>query len=210
MRAADEHAAGILSQSVGFYTAARHLVDHQMICTPANILELAQAAIREGRIVPATRIRDPQVFAGGIDDNDIISRIQTSLQAGDLTADQIGSLWWLSELVKAGGAFSQNDLAVIHARLAGLPVNPVGGTSGAFTVDTALVQQFTPQLDQLSTDVTSGFLVTKRLFEARIAEGTPPLVLDRTNAVHFSMPAELTPTGRAVEVGVQPAATPQD
>jgi hypothetical protein len=210
MRAADEHAAGILAQSVGFYTAARHLIDHQMICTPANILELAQAAIREGRIAPATRIRGDNAFAGGSDDEATISLIGASLQAADLTADQLGSLWWLSELVKAGGTISQDVLAVIHARLDELPVNPVSGTTGAFTVDTARVRQLTPLLDQLSTDVTSGFMVTKGLLDTRIAAAAPSSVLDPTSDVHFSVPVETIPIGRAVEVGIQPAATPQD
>lgn len=210
MRAADEHAAGILSQNVGFYTAARHLIDHQMICTPANILELAQAAIREGRIVPATRIRGANEFAGGADDQATISSIQASLQVESLTADQLGSLWWLSELVKGGGAYNQDALAVIHARLAELPVNPVGGTTGAFTPDTALVQQFAPLFDQLSANVTSGFFVTRRRLDDKIAQPAPPPVLDRTNEIHFSLPVEATPTGRAVEVGVESATTPQN
>lgn len=207
MRAADEHAAGILAQNVGFYTAARHLIDHQMICTPANILELAQTAIREGRIEQATRVRNAPGFADGTDDQRTIAQIQANLQTDVLTADQLGSLWWLSELVKGGGAISQDVLSIIQARLASLPVNPVRGAAGSLTVDTPLIQQFKPLLDQLSQTVTGSFFVTQRRLDAKIAETAPPSALDRTRDVHVILPAQAVPTGRAVEVGVESEAS---
>lgn len=206
MRALDEHGARILRENTGFDSAARHLIDHQMICTPANILELSQAAIREGRITPATPISRPPAGAAGSDDRAVISTLSRNLRVTELSANQLGALWWLSELTASSATISQDTLLVLQDRLAGLPVNPISGTAGSLTVDTALMSVFRTQVQALSPSVTSGFEVVKRLLMVEIAKSGPPTVLERTKAVNFDLPAEAVPeVSRAQEVGIAPA-----
>lgn len=51
MRALDTHRTAILSDSaLTFDTAIRQLTDHEMICTPASILDLSRAAIDTGTV----------------------------------------------------------------------------------------------------------------------------------------------------------------
>lgn len=210
MRALDEHAAGILAEDTNFYGAARHLIDHQMICTPANILELSQDAIREGRVVPRTRLDAGlrQLAASG--DQKTATMISQSLQAPQLTDDQLGTLWWLSELQKAGAPIDQDRLTVIGDRLAKLPVNPVQGTVASLNADAPLIRSFAPMLNAFSSPILSSFEVTRRLLDRKIAETVPPSVLDRTEDIRFQRPttSDVQPT-RAFEVGISPASTDQ-
>jgi len=51
MRALDTHRTAVLSGSpLSFDTAIRQLTDHEMICTPASILDLTRAAIDTGTV----------------------------------------------------------------------------------------------------------------------------------------------------------------
>ncbi len=210
MRALNEHATEILTQDVQFFGAARHLIDHQMICTPANILELSQNAIREGKVVPRTTASsNVQALTISADQN-MLATITQSMRAPTLTDDQLGSLWWLSELVKAGGTIDQDRLAVIRDRLAKLPVNPIQGTAGALTVDTPLILSFAPMLSAFSPPVVSGFEIARRLLDAKIAETTPASVLERTRLIRFAQPSlHDTVVAEAVEVGIAPASPDQ-
>jgi hypothetical protein len=210
MRALNEHATGILTQDVQFFGAARHLIDHQMICTPANILELSQNAIREGKVVPRTTASGNVKALTASADQNMLATITQSMRAPTLTDDQLGSLWWLSELVKAGRTTDQDRLAVIGDRLAKLPVSPIQGTAGALTVDTPLIVSFAPMLNAFSPPVLSGFEITKRLLDAKIAETVPASVLERTRIIRFAQPSlHNTVVAEAVEVGIAPASPDQ-
>ena len=210
MRALDEHARLILDTRVAFYGAARHLIDHQMICTPANILELSQSAIREGRIAPATPIQSGPAVRGSVD-RSIMATLSSNLRITSLTSDQLGCLWWLTEIVRAGGTPDQNALAIIKDRLKDLPLNPVSGATGSLTIDTALVGLFANNLGQLSTAVTNGFFVTKKLLERRIAALTPSDPLERAKDISFELPPESAPpAAAAVEVGIPAVSTKSD
>ncbi len=56
MRELSAHADGILAQqNISFDSAVRDLVDHEMICTPAHILETTRAAIKNGSVTPRTQ-----------------------------------------------------------------------------------------------------------------------------------------------------------
>lgn len=209
MRALDEHGARILREDVGFYGAQRHLIDHQMICTPANILELSRTAIREGRIAPSTPISRAPVVAGLDGDQAVIRALSRNLRVTELSANQVGALWWLSELVAGGGTISQDTLLVIQDRLSGLPVSPITGSAGSLVVDTALVGSFRSQLQSLSASTTSGFEVARRLLATEIARPAPPAVLDRTKSINFDLPFEATPeVSRSQEVTIAPVVGP--
>ena len=205
MRSLDEHSTVILAENVGFYTAVRRLIYDQMLCTPANILELTQTAIREGRVASSTPV-------GATNDKGTdqasIAVIASSLRMSSLTPDQLGSLWWLTNLVDDPSA-SQDLLVVLHDRLSGLPVNPISQNGSRFVVNNDMVRPLIPLFRFLSPDVTTGFNITSGQIMARIAETTPPTVLDRTKGVRFDVPPQtLPPVSRSTEVGVQPASTP--
>lgn len=207
MRALDEHAARIIAENVGFYGAARHLIDHQMICTPANILALTQAAIREGRVTRGANTADMRSALAGENDRTVIANLSQSLRSTGLSGDQAGSMWWLAELARAGGAPDQNALAIIQSRLSDLPVNPVTGSAGALTIDRPLVSALEPVIRTLSPSITAGFEVTRRMVSAEIAKPAPPALLERTRPVAFTLPAGVAPEpSRAQEVGIVPAA----
>jgi hypothetical protein len=206
MRALDAHGASILNENVGFYGAARHLIDHQMICTPANILELSQTAIREGRIGSASPIIVGNQVAAATDDRQVITTLARSLRMAELTADQVGALWWLSDLVQGGGTIDPDILIVLQERLAGLPLNPISTTGAARSVDRQLMATFKPLIDTLSPKVTRGFEVAKRLLAAEIAKAPPATMLDRTRSIGFELPLDAVPgVSRAQEVTVTPA-----
>jgi len=203
MRALDEHGARILAENVGFYAAARHLIDHQMICTPANILELAQTAIREGRITPMSPLTAslPSLDA----DRATISTIASNLRMTDLTADQLGAFWWLIELAQANSD-DQNTLKVVRAKLSGLPVNPIIEAGGRLSIDRDLVRSFEPLFRSLSPRLTSGFQIVKRLLLVEIAKPDASTLLDRTKSIVFELPRDpIAPTSRSQEVVVAPA-----
>lgn len=203
MRALDEHAGRVLQQNNGFHGAAAHLIDHQMICTPANILELSAAAIREGRVKASTPLRPQNLTA--VSDSLTIESLSRALTVSDLTPDQVGALWWLSSLVERGGTLDQAKLEDIQSRLSGLPVKLVSGSAGSLTVDTAVVTALMPLLKTLSSGATAGFQVTTRLVETEIAKAAPAALLERTKVVSFTLPPAASIGGGAVEVGIRPA-----
>jgi hypothetical protein len=207
MRALDEHAARILESGAGFYAAARHLIDHQMVCTPANILALSQDAIRTGAISASEPVI-PAAQPAALSDQKIISAMSSSLRVDALSADELGALWWLEQIRLSGAAADQDTLAVLQDRLKRLPLNPVQGAAGALTVDTEIVKLFSDQLKKLSGDVTNGFVVTRALIMQKLAAAAPPPAVERAKDVRFQLPAgSVPPTSRAIEVGVQERAS---
>ena len=202
MRALNRHAEEILKTNVGFDAAARHLIDHQMICTPANILALAQEAIRTSQIEAATPLnpsRQPAVAR----DQQMIATMSSNLHVDTLTADQLGAMWWLEQLPMPRSGTDQDVLAVIHNRLALLPLNPVQGTAGYFTVDDSVVNLFSASLQTFSPDIRNGFIVTRTLLAQKISAAAPLDVLERTKDIHFQLPTTaVAPTSGSIEVGV--------
>ncbi|MBV1886798.1 MAG: hypothetical protein KUG61_06930 [Parvibaculaceae bacterium] len=61
-RALAAHSKAVLDKKPeNFDKAVRHLISHQMICTPANILELTQKAIEKGIVKPRIKTGDAVV-----------------------------------------------------------------------------------------------------------------------------------------------------
>lgn len=54
LRALEVHGQAIEAQNVDFHQAARNLVQHERICTPAAILDLTRSAIRNGQVAART------------------------------------------------------------------------------------------------------------------------------------------------------------
>jgi len=136
-------------------------------------------------------------------DQQMIATMSSNLRVDTLTADQLGALWWLEQLPTPRSGADQDVLAVIHNRLVGLPLNPVQGAAGNFTVDDSIINLFSASLQTFSPDVRNGFIVTRTLLAQKIGAGAPPDVLERTKDVHFQLPTTaVAPTSGSIEVGV--------
>jgi hypothetical protein len=98
--------------------AAIHLIDHQAICTPPNILALAREAIATGRL-------EQTISGGGGGRRDLDWRRSLANELGlegQLSAEQAFALWWLLENNPA-----ESEMARINELLGDMPadVNPL-------------------------------------------------------------------------------------
>lgn len=202
-RALDTHAAEALNATTDFHSATRHLIDHQMICTPANVLQLARDAIAAGNIQPtAPGTRTTALPAGVSAALSQIALIGSSLNAGQLSSEQLGALWWLAN--PDGGTHTNDQLKVIQSRLptTGSPL-VIDDGAGNLSPDPTLVVEIRTLVNALPTDIQTGFRITRRLIQDEIARGGATPLLERTAGLRFSVPSQFQPTpGRAVEVVV--------
>jgi len=115
MRDLDTHSRSILAQDdLNFYRVTRHLIDHQLRCTPANILELTQAAIETGSIQPSTPAS--RSTSDEQRDREVSASIAQIYNLVELSTEQLAVLWWLTN----HGVTSDNELEVIKGRLGSL------------------------------------------------------------------------------------------
>jgi hypothetical protein len=202
MRALDAHSATALSGTVtGFNHGVRHLMDNQMICTPANILELVRASIAGGDV----RVSDgPPVRArltSASDQLEALARTRTAQAFGvaALSDDQVGALWWLSQ-----GGHSADELAVIADRLS------VPGTSGFVpsaggSIVMAAAQQ--PLVSRLIADLAPATVVrfkdTASQLRIAIANRGGSSAVDAARSIRFRSPTDLP--GRSLDVSIASA-----
>ncbi len=190
MRALDDHSRKVIDSGVGFFGAARHLIDHQMICTPANILDMSQTAIRSGRIEGSS----PAASVATKDQQDslrIATHIAQLTGRSDLDASALGSLWWQTQL-QADDLLLQQKLAVIRDRTGSISPAPVIGVFGNYRIG---AKEYAALLDKLpETDKASFRITAARMTEAL---GPPPSslttdadVIARVRDIRFVLPTE--------------------
>jgi hypothetical protein len=197
MRALDEHAATAMDSPIrGFNHAVRHMMDNQMICTPANILDLVRASIAGGQVAARHQSATDQL--------ETLARTNAAFawNVMPLTDEQLGALWWLAQ-----GGHSQDELDVIEDRL-GTALSAkllTGGTGaralapGAQPTLAQLVGSLRPTtVDQFSaTAVTLRTTITAHRAAPAIGVAT---AIDAARTIRFTLGG----AGRAVEVVASP------
>lgn len=139
---------------LNFERAVEHLIDHQIICTPASILNLTKKAIAAGTVT--ANASPSTVSANG--DHLVLVALGTELGLpGAVTPQQAGALWWL---LWGGGSLSD-----VNPKLSSLGgANPVqtdgAGTltlNGNFAVKRSKLATL---LDQFSPETKASFAAT--------------------------------------------------
>lgn len=165
MRDLDAHARIILSQDdLGFYRVTRHLIDHQLRCTPANILELTQAAIDKGNVEPS----NPVEILSATEKQDIAVRNSVSrIYNTSLSTEQVAMLWWLIN----HGVDNANEMEIIKERLGGIetdifsPSTPLTFPLSASSINIA--QSIKDKVSDLPDETGTRFgIVRKRIQNA--------------------------------------------
>ena len=189
-KAMAENATIILQQNTNFYEAARYLIDHQMICTPASILGLAQQALRGEEIEPAAGI---QLSGNAATDQSRVAALAANFNPGKaLTGDEVGALWWLVSTPQEER--TTPILQAIHSRLTGLAVNPVAETSpGTFAVKQALLPGIEREVSKLSPEVVNGFAATRASIEDMLKTQGAAAPLSPVADLKFKVPASSMP-----------------
>lgn len=169
-RALNAHQRGIAQNGPHtFEGAVLQLIDHQVICTPASILDLTKRAITAGDV-------EPRFSSGGGSggDAEALAALGRELgQPGSATPDQAGALYWLFR-----GAPAAADLPTIAGKLGASSTQLIapGGPGAAMTLSGQAnnrKQVIWSALDALSPE-------TRRAFEAAIAStagGVPAFTL---------------------------------
>ncbi|WP_156347978.1 hypothetical protein [Sphingomonas sp. Leaf231] len=115
-RALDAHRRGLLQSHLSsFENSVMYLIDHQVICTPASILDLTKRAIAAGEVAPR---KDQSV----VDTDDKALRMlgmELGLP-GPASPDQAGALYWLfkgnptaDDLANIANKLGSNSVAVL-------------------------------------------------------------------------------------------------
>lgn len=162
-RALNAHQRGIAQNGpYSFEGAVLQLIDHQVICTPASILDLTKRAITAGDVEP----RPSSGGGAGGDDAEALAALGRELgQPGPATPDQAGALYWLFR-----GAPAATDLPTIAGKLGAGSAQLIAPTGPGATMTlsgqaNSRKQVIWNALDALSPE-------TRRAFEAAIA--SPP------------------------------------
>lgn len=148
------HQGGILKkQDLNFERAMEQLIDHQIICTPASILDLTRKAIAAGDVRATSRSTAPSNS-----DEQVLAALGDELGLpGALTPDQAGALWWL---LWGGGTPTQ-----VAPKLANLgtasPVQPdSAGVLALTTTSTVIRPALRNHLARLSPETRNSFRAT--------------------------------------------------
>lgn len=201
MRALDAHSDAAMTRPItGFQHGVRHLTDNQMICTPANILELVRTSIAEGEV---------RAFEGGPVSGrhssgaallEAMSRTRTAqaLGAATLTDDQLGSLWWLAQ-----NNLSQAELEVVADRLGpSLKAQVLTGAAGSLTLVPAKQATLAMLSADLSQSTSSSFAQTVASLKSAIATRGAATPVAAVSEIRFSL--ESSGPGRSIDVTASP------
>ncbi|MEM1133123.1 MAG: hypothetical protein AAGH53_09310 [Pseudomonadota bacterium] len=151
------HRTEVLKKSqINFDVAVRQLIDHQMICTPANILELTKAAIKAGDVKPRNPgepdAADPLTLAKG--------NLATGFNISTITDAQIIGLYWLA----SEQAISNEERGFIASQLGELAAF-IDTDTGLNETQKGFIKQ---ELDSLS-------LLQKNAIEVQVAAASRSL-----------------------------------
>ena len=199
MRALDAHSAAALAGPVtGFNHGVRHLMDNQMICTPANILELVRTSIAEGEVRVSEGVPVRARLSSAADELELLSRARTARALGlaSLTDDQLGGLWWLSQ-----GGQSPEELAVIADRL-GPSIAPGAAAGGALSLSMAAQAPVAQLMSDLTPTTVKGIRGTVAEIKAAIANRGAAPAVEATRSIRFST-GPIAP-GRSLDVSGAP------
>lgn len=208
MRDLDTHALEILNRGSGFYQALRDLLDHQALCRPTAILELAQDAIRNGRI--RTRIND----TGGASTRRLSPAEVTSLNAftaalgTSVNIEQLGALWWLAN----DDTNDPEELVVISNRLGNLSgryLTTANNRTSRSTTRQALLDSLSQQFGAIPAPTLERFRASRDALRVALKDA------ENANAVQLAAPVSFGPpssveqlNGGAVETAVEPVGQP--
>jgi hypothetical protein len=191
MRALDEHASTAMDSPIrGFNHAVRHMMDNQMICTPANILDLVRASIAGGQVTarsqPATDQREPLARTNAAFAWNIMP----------LTDEQLGALWWLAQ-----GGHSPDELDVIDERLgSALSAKVLTGGAGARALAPVAQPTLGQLVDSLRPATIDQFRATAVSLRTAIGARGAATAVDAAKTIRFTLGA----SGRSIEVVANP------
>lgn len=202
MRALDEHSSQILDSDSGFYPATRHLIEHQMICTPASILELVTQAIDDGDIQSYTQRVEQERAREFERDNLRIRVIANDLGAPTtLTSDEFGSLWTVFRARQSGTTLSETQMAELKARLERVENNVFVGEPSQLTK--RMTSNVLPELGQFSSELERHFDTQADNFSERYSEDGIAAAGESGESFAFNYPEGFAAqSSRRVEVGV--------
>jgi hypothetical protein len=189
MRDLDEHGTAIINQPGGFYQGLRHLLDHQSKCRPTHILQLAQAAIKQGRVEPINK--PAAVAAVGVANSDqaAMSQLAEILGVANLTNDQAGWLWWLIR----GDQIDKLPKTLVASRLGpdltGMFLDPAAAAPTLRSSATPIVNGIKPVFDSLSVQTIALFNARQARISVKAAEVVTAggNVVDSVKAMQFSV-----------------------
>lgn len=207
MRALDEHSSQILESDAGFYSGTRHLIEHQMICTPASILELVTQAIDDGSIQSYSQRVEQERARIFETDSYRIRVIANELGAPTtLTSDEFGALWTIERAGQPGGTLGQEQLAELKARLERVGPALFTGEPGQLT--STIPSTVSGELERFSGELKTHFNAQAERFLLRYNVDGIAAAGDDGAGFAFSYPEGFADqSSRRVEVGVAGSAS---
>lgn len=167
------------SNPIGYYAVANQLMDHQDVCTPGRIAQLAKLAIAAGEVEAA-----PAATVDTRDANVLLGLGEHFGMPGSLNADQAGAIWWL--LNGAGPGHYDTIGPKLLALGNNSPLLPDTSLTPPWKVNLPIAgrDKVISILGGLSAHTRSSFAEAARVTEQDIKVATNPAMLaaDRTKA----------------------------